>query len=726
MNVIVSVVMLVHNAEKYLYDTLDRIINQTFDAMELVCVDLDSTDESLQILGEYADKDNRVSIVKYSDISSGSGLKPVIDGLRGEYIAFMSAEDRLNDRAIEKMHTAMSQTDADVMVSDYYYMDEQGEKKLAKGVRKNWIAYGKKEFSWQDCPDCIMSILDPVLCNKMYKKKFVADKLARIDCPPDYYGIAYAAAGAVHAGKILYTEATFADHRLLDSYEITDYAMMKFSDLIWMVDAVISEVTEAECIDHIRMAVVRFVVENYVRGYKRTVKCFDTENVMEYYKYIHGIFNGEEYVNVTASQLRDMHLWRVLDVIRRYDYDTMKKLVTRKLIVSLTSYPARIAGVADVVSSIWNQSCRPDEVVLWLAEDQFPGKDRDLPDRIRNMKDNNQITIRWCDDLKPHKKYFYALQEYNRDVVITIDDDVIYADNILENLWDSYVQYPEAVSATRAHIAVVDDDGRILPYNCWIKEESSCLYKPSMELFATGVGGVLYPPDLFKKEFFDKQAIMDTCLLADDIWLKAMEAMSGVPLVVAMPFKTLRFVPGSQEGGLYHQNEKSGQNDIQFSKVNAWIDSRYGKNALGLAIRGEDKHGGVSYVEYLCSVFAAERNNYNAKCRNLESTLEKTYHEKSDINARLQQTYRDKTEINEKLQTAYREKSELNEKLQTTYREKSELNAKLQATYREKSELNAKLQATYKEKSERGLQIKELKANIRAQKKEIAELKKTI
>ena len=76
-----------------------------------------------------------------------------------------------------------------------------------------------------------------------------------------------------------------------------------------------------------------------------------------------------------------------------------------KITISLTTYPGRINQVYYAIKSLMIQSIQADKIILWLAEEQFPNKK--LPDKI-HILEKLGLTIRWCDDLRSHKKYYYA------------------------------------------------------------------------------------------------------------------------------------------------------------------------------------------------------------------------------------------------------------------------------------------------------------------------------
>ena len=259
-------------------------------------------------------------------------------------------------------------------------------------------------------------------------------------------------------------------------------------------------------------------------------------------------------------------------------------LKSQEIIVSVTSYPARIRSAALAIETIFDQTRNPDRVVLWLAASQFPKQYEDLPKELLGLVSEKGLEIQWCDDdLKPHKKYFYAFQRYPDALVITIDDDILYPPQRIENLYLSYLLHPYAVAAARAHLIAISEAGTILPYKLWPQEIDAYVNKPSLQLCATGCGGVLYPTTLFSKVrecLLDKEIIKRSCLYADDLWLKGMELVAGIPLVVAEEFQDLCYAPDSQDVGLWHKNVDGGENDRQLLQIEEEINQRYGSGTF--------------------------------------------------------------------------------------------------------------------------------------------------
>ena len=109
----VSVIIPVYNAEAYLRQCLDSVVNQTLREIEIVCVDDGSTDGSAAILEEYAAKDVRIKIIKQENAGVNVARKEGLKLASGEWITFCDADDWLEQDAIAEMVNVAKQEDAD-------------------------------------------------------------------------------------------------------------------------------------------------------------------------------------------------------------------------------------------------------------------------------------------------------------------------------------------------------------------------------------------------------------------------------------------------------------------------------------------------------------------------------------------------------------------------------------------------------------------------------------
>lgn len=195
-----------------------------------------------------------------------------------------------------------------------------------------------------------------------------------------------------------------------------------------------------------------------------------------------------------------------------------------RLIVSLTSFPDRMYDVHLALYSLLTQTCKPDQVVLWLAKEQFPCGEEDIPERVLAMKKHG-LTLAWCEDLKSYKKLIPALQSFPNDIVVTADDDIFYPPFWLERLYASYLEHSDAIAVHRALLIKSNARG-FLPYRQWKFCASGTVGEPA-KFFATTGGGVLFPPTLhLHEDVLRVDLFMDLAPRADDIWVWAMAGLA--------------------------------------------------------------------------------------------------------------------------------------------------------------------------------------------------------
>lgn len=247
----------------------------------------------------------------------------------------------------------------------------------------------------------------------------------------------------------------------------------------------------------------------------------------------------------------------------------------KKLIVSMTSHPPRIGGVSPVLSTIFAQTMQPDEVLLYLAKEQFPSGEQDLPSELKALVNKGRVTIRWCDDLKPHKKYYYAFQDFKDDLIITVDDDTLYPPEMIETLYNSYQHFPNSVSANSVKLVLFTETDGLLSYRSWPSFFREIPDTPTMQLVAIGCDGVLYPSSLFQSELLlDRRAIMDNCPYADDIWLKLYEITAEIPVVYTGWDGNQQILADSYKTALWNTNKY--ENEEQWQKGAKWWESQLG------------------------------------------------------------------------------------------------------------------------------------------------------
>ncbi|MCQ2554718.1 MAG: glycosyltransferase family 2 protein [Clostridia bacterium] len=127
----ISVIIPAYNAEKYVRDCMDSVLNQTFTDFEVICVDDGSTDSTPEILDEYSKLDNRVKVIYQENGGVSKARNAGVEKCSGEYIAFIDADDRVTESYLEFLYEACKIYSSDISVVHAYYwnlpLDAKGD-----------------------------------------------------------------------------------------------------------------------------------------------------------------------------------------------------------------------------------------------------------------------------------------------------------------------------------------------------------------------------------------------------------------------------------------------------------------------------------------------------------------------------------------------------------------------------------------------------------------------
>ena len=195
---------------------------------------------------------------------------------------------------------------------------------------------------------------------------------------------------------------------------------------------------------------------------------------------------------------------------------------------------------------------KPKKIILWLAESEFPNKNKDLPKNLLLLK-NNIVSIKYYkENIKSYKKLIPTLERYPNNIIITVDDDIIYKNDTIEKLYKNYLKYPKDIQAHRITKFIYKSGG------FEIKGGGYDYYKNSSFLNKlTGVGGVLYPPKCFYKDILKKELFMKLSPTNDDQWFWIQAILNNVRVrVVDKPNLNLNYIENSQKDCLWLKNDK--------------------------------------------------------------------------------------------------------------------------------------------------------------------------
>ncbi len=166
----ISVIVPVYNVEVFLKDCLDSLVNQTLNDIEIICINDGSTDNSLDILNDYAEKYKRIIVYSQENAGISSARNKGLELAKGEYISFVDSDDWISKDFYEKLYEKAASNKADIAAGNIEYYQE------GKFIKDNYLS--KKTFALDK--NVISSINDKqkftysvVVWNKIYKRELI-------------------------------------------------------------------------------------------------------------------------------------------------------------------------------------------------------------------------------------------------------------------------------------------------------------------------------------------------------------------------------------------------------------------------------------------------------------------------------------------------------------------------------------------------------------------------
>lgn len=284
-----------------------------------------------------------------------------------------------------------------------------------------------------------------------------------------------------------------------------------------------------------------YLIEGYKEG-KNPCEKFDGKYYTDFNKNVrnsnpldyfvnYGIYEGKIKFNEDIYNPKSINKFETDKDIEKFmnseEYGINKEERSEKYIISLTSFPERMYDIHYCLYSLLTQSFKADKIILWLAEEEFPNKEKDIPQKILNLR-NKGLTIKWCKNIYSYKKLIPSLKEYPNCNIITVDDDLFYNKNMLKNLYEMHLKYPNDIISSRCRKISFNKDGSFDKYENWklcYNEQAS-----SFTNFFTGGSGTLYPPDSLDENVLNIELFTELCPKADDIWFWSMAILNGTKI----------------------------------------------------------------------------------------------------------------------------------------------------------------------------------------------------
>lgn len=116
----VSIIIPTYNVEPYLRECLNSVVGQTLKDIEIICVNDGSTDNSLEIIEEYAKRDGRIIVITGQNGGYGKAMNKGLDRATGEYIGIVEPDDYIALNMYEELYSRAREYNVDIVKADFY------------------------------------------------------------------------------------------------------------------------------------------------------------------------------------------------------------------------------------------------------------------------------------------------------------------------------------------------------------------------------------------------------------------------------------------------------------------------------------------------------------------------------------------------------------------------------------------------------------------------------
>ncbi len=205
---IVSVIMPLFNAEKYLPEALEGVLRQTCRDLEIICINDDSVDETGRILERYRENDARIRIItNEKHLGAGPSRNKGIEAAKGKYVIFLDGDDVFDEQLLEKASAAMERHKADLVLFEALYhvsCEEIHKKRHIQRSEEFKHKYCETPFSFNDFRPEEFPNWSDVPWDKMYSRSLIMDNKLNFQDLPSSNDVYFAKMAMFCARRIIW------------------------------------------------------------------------------------------------------------------------------------------------------------------------------------------------------------------------------------------------------------------------------------------------------------------------------------------------------------------------------------------------------------------------------------------------------------------------------------------------------------------------------------------
>ena len=170
----ITIIMPSYNEISYIEECIESVINQTLQDIEIICVDGESNDGTLEILKKYAKSDSRIQVLTSNKKSYGHQVNLGISKAKGDYISIIETDDFIENNMLERLYDLSKGGTVDIIKSSFYHYDDSDEEnpKISMDNNKHMLPTNKI-FTLEEEPYFVFG--HPSVWAGIYRREFLRD-----------------------------------------------------------------------------------------------------------------------------------------------------------------------------------------------------------------------------------------------------------------------------------------------------------------------------------------------------------------------------------------------------------------------------------------------------------------------------------------------------------------------------------------------------------------------
>ena len=214
----ISVIIPIYNSENFIKECLNSLINQSFKNFEIIGINDGSTDNSLKILKEFEEKDERIYLKTQNNLGAGIARNVGMKMAKGEYLIFLDSDDIFNETMLEELYAKIKGNNLEIVICNSNSFDTLNNKKIFYGKRYSFsdeqMMILNKNFSSLNIKKDFFDLFVWWPWDKIFKKKFIENLGIEFQNLKSTNDLFFICSAVISSKKISYLDKIFINHRV--------------------------------------------------------------------------------------------------------------------------------------------------------------------------------------------------------------------------------------------------------------------------------------------------------------------------------------------------------------------------------------------------------------------------------------------------------------------------------------------------------------------------------